>query len=226
MTYKREFTVNEKRLSLFTLAHELEKCAGDHAASLGVSSARLLEDDILWVLVKREVIINRLPEMGEKVIAETWPGKSRHGFYPRRFRFYDEKGELLLMAACKWVLMDAKTRELADHEAVRSLSPEKLENEQKLPASKVAFPEMDFVCEKTVTEDEIDMNGHLNNAYYLGWAEELLPEGFVPSEIWIEYLRELFVGEKIRLERKFEDGAWYIRGMCGDEVTFGTRIKK
>lgn len=225
MLFERKFRAGIGGLSMYDIAYQLQECAQGHVQELGLSSESLLEDNILWVLVKSEIHIKEMPADNEEITALTWPGKTRHGVYPRRFEFRGEDGRVLLTCATQWVLMDSVTREFSDHPAAKKLQGIKREGEQKMPASRIDFPELTHVAERKVTEDEIDINGHLNNCYYLGYADELLKEDFVPSEIWIQYDHEILEGETVEIKYEYADNCFYAMGVCSGTAAFYLRVK-
>lgn len=225
MIHTRKIAIEEEKLSLYTLARELESIAEEHATMLGVGGDVLLPQGITWVLIKREALIHEMPVKGQQVTIETWPGKTRHGFFPRRFRFIDEEGKLLIECACQWALMDINERTMITSKDF-DLTGTKREGEQKAPASKVVFPELTKSVERVVKAEEIDRNGHLNNAHYLRWIDQILPEGFSVSELWIEYSKEILEGEKVLLCYEIAEDAVFVKGIAGGEDAFRIRLKK
>lgn len=225
MIHTRTIIIEEEKLSLYTLARELEAAATEHADMLGVGGDVFRPQGITWVLIKREAIIHSHPVKGQTVTIETWPGKTRHGFFPRRFRLLDEEGNLLISCACQWAIMDIEERTMVTSKEY-DLVGIKREGEQKAPASKVVFPELTEMVKRTVQPEEIDSNGHLNNANYLNWIEELIPEDFTVSELWIEYAREIFAGEEVQIHYVAVDGALFATGIAESEDAFRIRLKK
>lgn len=226
MIFKREFTAEKDRLSLFEIAEQFQKSAEGHVEILGLESEKLMEDNILWVLIRSEIHIFGGVHRGERITVETWPGITRHSFYPRRFIFTGEDGRTILTCASMWALMDSETRKMSDHPKAKELVGIRREGEQKMPSTKKVFPELVHSMSRKVKSDEIDINGHLNNCCYLGYVEEIISDKFEPSEIWIEYIREVFEGETVEIKYTFEDDCFYGAGMCGDEPAFYVRAKK
>ena len=53
--------------------------------------------------------------------------------------------------------------------------------------------------EITVTKRDIDTNHHVNNAKYLEFFEEILPDNILPKEIEVHYRHQTILGEKLLL---------------------------
>ena len=53
--------------------------------------------------------------------------------------------------------------------------------------------------EITVTKRDIDTNHHVNNAKYLEFFEEILPENISPKEIEVQYRHQTILSEKLLL---------------------------
>ena len=111
-----------------------------------------------------------------------------------------------------WVLANAQTRRIANLRDIDILwtlpvrEPECRETIRRLVLPE-SLPEAGAW---TVTPEEIDDNGHLNNVVYVQHAQRFAP----PDTKWIEviYDRECFLGETLRLFAK--DGC--VRGVKSD----------
>ena len=76
----------------------------------------------------------------------------------------------------------------------------------------------------SVTPDQIDSNGHLNNVHYIRHAEALAPAGCTGLEIMFD--RECFAGETLRLEST-DCGSFFVRGVKENgEESFRARFWK
>ena len=76
--------------------------------------------------------------------------------------------------------MDQNTRTVAAQpEEMKILNPIVVRGEPNLPKLQRVFRLFtEISMQRTVSTEEIDYNGHLNNSKYLDWVEELLDSNF------------------------------------------------
>ena len=93
-------------LALPGIINYFQDCSIRHSDSLGVGMNRLKEQKKGWILSSWQIIVERYPQMGEKVKICTWP-TSFKGFYgTRNFVMEDESGARIAYANSIWVFMN------------------------------------------------------------------------------------------------------------------------
>ena len=199
-------------LKLPSLLGMMQEIAKDHAEALEIGSSVLMPQGLGWALAKLRLDIDRLPNYGERVYIKTWASTRNKIYTAREFLIYDDLGDKIASARSIWVLFDLKRR--------------RLERLDKLPtwtrdeefASDFEFGDMPespdmqsgFKSNFGVRKDDIDMNGHVNNARYLTWAFEHVPDDFYAShraksvELW--FLNEVFRGQRLDSVCQIEGG--------------------
>ena len=70
----------------------------------------------------------------------------------------------------------------------------------------------------TVSKIFLDSNGHVNNTYYILWAEDVLPEEYEIKEIKVDYRQSAFLGDTIRISSITEKDGWRIRFLNQDDT--------
>ena len=112
----------------------------------------------------------------------------------------------MVRAASNWTLLHLKNRSiLPPKKAGISVEPvvtgTELELEKHIPAAK-APPSL----QRAVLPEDIDANGHVNNAVYADWIEEYLTSPPIPvflspalRSISIQYRHELRLGDRIQI---------------------------
>jgi medium-chain acyl-[acyl-carrier-protein] hydrolase len=147
------------------------------------------------------VQISRLPIEGEAVTVETWPMPTTRVAYPRATVAYDAQGRELFRSTCLWVLMDIVNRNML----VPKKSGVNIEgilrgNELPTPGSLLPKP-LENRVERKVLFSDLDKNGHMNNARYLDWLQDLLPADFHKDhpmkEMVMCYINEALEGQKL-----------------------------
>ncbi|MBQ2896152.1 MAG: hypothetical protein IJE26_05540 [Oscillospiraceae bacterium] len=212
------------RMSAAAMTYHLQEAAAAHAEALDVGIPRLRKLGALWVVTRMGLEISRQPEQGETVYVETWPGKTRHVLFPRYYAITAENGETLARGAGVWMLIHPESRKMLFPEEIGLVLPDMSRgDEPALPDRRVRFPaELGGSGHHEVVESELDVNGHVNNVHYLRWAESLLPEGFAESHrlwsVWVEYRKEILLGQSVALHHAIEGDALFVQGTVeGDE---------
>lgn len=213
------------------LAHVMQGITEDHLNTFGISVDTLKAEGKIWVIGWNSIEINRMPKLGEVLQIRIWPCKKKSNMYVRKYTFYAANGEPLVSAASFFLLMDSVSRSLADaSEKMQNIPIVVVPGEPAAPRLILPFPKELLEQKKRVVQpEEIDFNGHLNNARYLNWAEELLKEVEGESvrlkNIWIQYLAELLEGEEVTMRYTCEDQVFYIKGYAGDKESFSVRME-
>ena len=188
------------RLKCSYLLGLAQEVAGDHSALLGADYA---STQLYWVITRQKVQITRLPAAGEKITLETWPMPTTRVAYPRSTIARDAEGNELFRSISLWVLMDPASRALVlPGKSGVTVDGLLRGSELAVPGSLVPKNFQNTAC-RTVCYTELDTNGHMNNARYLDWLEDLLPAAFhkthTPREFTICYQSEATEGETLDL---------------------------
>ena len=180
----------------------LQEVAGSHAERLGFSVNRLLSTGLTWVLSRSHVRFLRDPGVGEELTVRTWPSGRRglHAF--REYEVLDGAACLAAVGKGSWLLLNLESKGPVRIEKVVPAYPptarRAIEDDfDPLPALASAEYELPF----RVRIGDLDINQHVNNVVYAGWALETLPEEWQQryrlAEIEIAYRSEAFFGSRI-----------------------------
>lgn len=191
--------------------------AGVHSSHLSADWDTLAQKGLFWAVIRHRMEISRYPKAGETITVETWPMPTTRSSYPRAILALDEQGKEVFRLVSLWVLVDIHKR--------RMVLPEKsgievqgfLRGNELAEPAKILPQELKNVTRRTVTEEEIDRNGHMNNAKYLTWSLDLIPpEANIdkhPRELEICYLSESRLGQELILSWELsEDGILQVEG--------------
>ncbi len=189
-------------LRLLTILNYMQDIAGAHAAVLGVSVADLRPNGLTWVLSRIHLSVDRYPRAEDTVVVRTWPATRQGLFTCREFELFDAHGTGVARATTSWALLNIATRRpvrLEEHLPPYPLVPRRaLEDDfSSLPGfPEPATAEMDF----RVLRDNLDINHHVNNTVFAGWALEAVPDGIAAgalAELEIAFRAEALYGEAI-----------------------------
>lgn len=214
------------RVKSSVLLHQLEQIATTHYDALGLDRDLTTSHGCFWAVIRTELALCVPPPVERTLYLDTWSGRQSHGLFWRHYRLQDPEGTVYIRGVSVWVLMDIQTRTMSrDRSWVTEKGgvsqPDELKATLRSPALPTELPQRQ---DRTVERSDADFNGHLNNAEYLRWADDLLPEEFAvshrPAHLWIEYKKELPLGQTAVLQYLLEDGALYLRGTVEDKDSF------
>ena len=235
--YRQLITVEERdcdsagRMRAAAMTYCLQEAAAAHAEALDVGIPRLKKLGALWVVTRMGLQLRRQPARGENIYVQTWPGKTRHLLFPRYYAIESEHGETLARGAGVWMLIHPESRKMLFPEEIGLQVPDMSHgDEMPLPDRRVRFPErLDALSVHTADEGELDVNGHVNNVHYLRWAEALLPGDFAAAQglksIWVEYRKEITLGQQVELRHAIEGGALFVQGFVNGEEHYRLRFE-
>lgn len=159
------------------LLNYLQSIAGEHATLLGVAVADLRKSGHTWVLSRIHLAMERYPRGGNSVRIKTWLATRETLFTVRDFELYDMAGVLIGRATTSWAVLNLKSRRPVKLLNVLPMYP--LNPERALDDAFNALPVLEtseYELRLPVLRGDLDINRHVNNTVYAGWALETIPE--------------------------------------------------
>ena len=211
------------------LARIMQDATEAHMDEVGLGYLTLRNQGLLWFIVWTSIWIKTLPKQGQTCVVRTWPGEVKLGMYSRRYGFYTEAGEELLVASSLFMMIDEETRKMVPpNELPSELAEIVMEGQPILPKQRLKFPELPLAQNHTVPEYEIDKNGHVNNVYYLDWAYDLMNAEYMEKHplkfFWVQYSKELMLGDTVALQNMFQNNEFYVKGVTNGETSFMVKM--
>ena len=143
----------------------------------------------------------------EQVTAQTWACNERGASFGRSYRLM-RGDQVVAEAVAVWALVDVKNGTLLRVEDL----PFRYGADEALPLSpRFAFPKVPLTAAgvRTVLLEDVDCNGHLNNARYPDWLCNLIPAEKRVVGLQIHYVTEAPLGETLTLlGGEAEDGSY------------------
>ncbi len=176
-------------LSLSRAVHYMQDCSTFQSEELGVGVEHMKKIGRAWFLSAWQIEIRRRPKLMEEIVVGTWASgfKAMYGY--RNFVIRDGAGEDLVRAASTWVYMNVETgRPERVKKEIAAVYGEESPLEMEEVGRKIRVPEM--LTEYPafpVRRDQIDTNGHVNNARYVEMAEEWLPAASETGRLRVAY---------------------------------------
>ena len=212
------------KLKIQCLFDFLQDAASDHAEDLGCGWSMLEREQKLWVLSRIRVGISDLPGMGSTVTVKTWPSGFDKLFAIRQFLVRDAAGGELVRATSAWLLLDAvRMRPLRVQQSLSIELPENsgepcyFDTPEKLAELSAEVPREVF----PVRRSYIDVNLHLNNAFYAAFTADTLGERLGRdvdfADLQINFQHEALAGDRICCAaEENSDGSFLLDGRSQD----------
>ena len=211
--FEERFTVAPAGLTTGDLFRLMQKISGDHCRLIGYGEPVMEAKGIMWVIIRHSVSVNRWPGAGEELLAQTWPGPTRHGMCPRWYRVLDSAGTPVLSGCAVWSVVDRVSRKMVIPSAVGvEIEPLVTGLEGRRPAAPARLPATEH-ADYTVPHEVLDENGHMNNTRYYDLAEGLLGTlGRPLRSAAVEYIAEAREGDTLHLSWAREGSLCAISG--------------
>ena len=214
------------RLRPGALLELMQEMAGEHADLLGVGREKLLELNLVWVLTRLEVHMDRWPVFGDKLTIETFPLPNRRWFFPRAFIFRDASGHQIGCASSLWVLLDVTERRMVRPDPVLALMPDNSDLTPPLgmPSTVTECAGEARVFQYTPVYTDLDVNAHVNNTRYLDWCCNALGADTLSSyelaSFAINFNQEVLPEQPLRNELRQEGDRFSFSGFAGEARHF------
>ncbi|KAF5482082.1 hypothetical protein F2P56_002678 [Juglans regia] len=215
LVFRQNFSIRsyeigaDRTASIETLMNHLQETALNHVKSAGLlgdgfgSTPEMCKKNLIWVVTRMQVVVDRYPTWGDVVQVDTWVSPSGKNGMRRDWLLRDStSGETLTRASSVWVMMNKQTRRLSKippevrgeiEPYFTDTLPVVEEDSRKL--QKLDDNTADFVRTGLSPRwSDLDVNQHVNNVKYIGWILESAPlpilESYELSSMTLEYRRE------------------------------------
>ncbi|CAK8563336.1 unnamed protein product [Lathyrus sativus] len=199
----------DRTASIDTIMNHLQETALNHVKIVGLlgdgfgSTPEMCKKNLIWVVARMQVVVDRYPTWGDVVHVETWVSASGKNGMRRDWLLRDyNTGEVLTRASSVWVMMNKHTRKLSKipeevREEIGSFFVESApileEDDKKL--TKLDDSTADHIRSGLSPRwSDLDVNQHVNNVKYIGWILESAPQAILESHelcgMTMEYRRE------------------------------------
>ncbi len=192
-------TASDGCLSIPGLVNYFQDCCTFHSEEAGVGYLREREKRRLWMLSAWQIVIERLPAMGEQIQVQTWAYEFSGFWGMRNFRLLDGQGCAAAWANSVWVFADADTGKpvrIDEEEIAAYAVEEKLDMAyapRKISIPGEGEPGQSFL----VCPHHLDTNLHVNNGQYIQMARDYFPEDAAIHQIRVEYRSQARLNDRI-----------------------------
>ncbi len=214
----------------------MQEAATEASAAIGWGETRLRQSGHLWIV--RETDLEYLAPMkyGDTCEITTWVGDFRRVRSVRFYELRNQRGEMVARASTDWVYINLATGQPASIplDMIAAFAPPDLAavadvtDTLQLSTPRKKFPPAPppplgmFTQRRTAEWRDVDQAGHINNATYLNYMEEvgiqaakavgwsinrMRAEGFaiVARRVQIEYRLQAVLGEELTISTFLSD---------------------
>lgn len=159
------------RLRPQTLFAYLLNSAWNHAKGTGYGYEELSARNLMWVLIKMQLIIKRQPKWGDQVAIETWGKRIERLYALRDFAVSSASGEKMISATSSWMVLDKTSgRPRRFHQKTDGFPWQPGREEIETHLQKVEeLQSGKQIAHFRVQFSDIDVNRHVNSTKYLQW---------------------------------------------------------
>jgi acyl-ACP thioesterase len=192
------------RLTLARTFDYFQEVAINHAEDLGVGRSTMAESRHVWILSRSSVLMEKRPIFHEKITIRSWPRGWEKLFAKRDYDIQDMAGNVLVRGRSGWLIVDSETHRPLRPQLIVDTLPENkgcdaLNKIVTLNSREHLMP----AGERISCYSDIDYNGHVNNARYVQWLQDVTdPDVFVKADsmrLDINYIRETRLNETVEL---------------------------
>ena len=212
------------------LLRYVEQVSADHARTFGMTDQFFKNHGVAFLVGKQALKFDRVPQRAEKLTLLTRAEASRRGSVKRITTVTDAEGKQVAMVDCRWIVVSlAENRILREPGwTVDGFWNETVEGELPLQLHKCREG-LTSAGEWTVRYSQCDLNGHLNNAFYLDLVCDALPLDVVRKGpvtfASINYHREVPMGETVEVFYAPSAEGWYIIGKHNGQTSFESYLE-
>lgn len=192
----------------------LSDMAGVHSS---IKKDKLNGTNFRWILSSYNVKILKKPVFNSIITIKTWSVNYSVASAVREFEVYDESGNILMFATSTWVLVDITSKRIV------LLTDDIMEPYGKDPhhtnfsgekTRLIAPVEFNYKKELLITEHYIDFNNHVNNSYYVMFADNFIKENYEDNlkdySFMVSFKKEIKEGDKVIICAKKDDNGYTI----------------
>ncbi len=178
-----------------------QEAAALDAQSFQFGWENIQQNRLGWVLTHMQIEFLQTDIQRQPVKIRTWHAFSEKILSRREFEFLTLDNQPIARGASWWLLMDIDKRRItkspAELLALNPAEPTYLVQEENFkrtaPEGAASLPDV-HICTR---QEDLDLNGHVNNTHYAAWALESAPQGKRLKKLLINFKNECLAGENL-----------------------------
>ena len=207
----------------------VEQAAADHARAYGMDDAFFKAHHTAFLVGKQAAQITRMPLRAEKLTFVTACEPCKKGSMKRLTRILDEAGKECALIDSRWIMVDTDRECILRQPSWHTPGYWNEDLEGELPQLVHKCKELTPAGSWTASYSLCDLNGHINNAYYLDLACDALPPEVLQAGpvtfAAVNYHREIPMGDTVELLYAPSEEGWYVQGRHDGRTSFECYLK-
>ncbi|MGL5259621.1 MAG: acyl-[acyl-carrier-protein] thioesterase [Lachnospiraceae bacterium] len=211
-------TNHKGKLFIESIVDYFQDCSTFQSEDVGVGISYLNTFSGAWILSSWQIIINRLPQLGEYIEVGTIPYDIKGFLGSRNYIMKDEDGQVLACANSLWVLMDM-SKNIPIKASWEIISAYELEEKLQMEYAprKIIVPNEGEIQEIIqVKSYHLDCNGHVNNGQYIRIGMEYMENTECIRQIRVEYKMQAKLNDYI-VPVIYKDENKVVISLCNEE---------
>lgn len=218
------------RVKIHSLFDIFQDVAGNHAAMLNIGYENLKKKNLIWVLRSQYMRIKGNIPYNEEITLRTWPKVRGRADFIRYYEIETTCGDIVCEGISKWVVINYETRKIdraSDINYNGELYSKTLFDDYDRIRTNIPHTK-EFIESYRVRNDDLDHNGHMNNAIYpkIIYNMVKLSKNFRIRGMQIDYLHEALLDDKIDVYYFNENENKYFVGYVNLEEVFIARVEE
>lgn len=230
--FKQKFVVTSNdidgnlEIKLSSLTRYMQQVATDHANKIKFGHIELSKRGLMWVIIRMQMKIDRLPRLDEEFTISTHPGKDNGFLFFRHFQIYDKNNKLIATSSSSWVVLNYETRKIVLKPFDKKIPEET--SKLDLPDPEKVVGEASLLADTRIARySEVDMNGHINNTRYVDYIQDAKGTTFFKqnriSSILINFDKEIKEGDVVKVFSN-KSNPEIIHGKVDDKDSFSAKV--
>lgn len=194
-------------LKITSLLDLLQNTAWSHYTEFEKKYGKILSDNLIWVITKLKIKIEKIPVWNEIIKITTWAPFTEKFFAYRNFEIKDIDDNVIGKSSFSWVIIDIKSKKpVLPENFIKTWHFYKTDLFFNLRGKIENIKEPDFKKTLNVSYSDIDVNNHTNNVKYIQWIldsidYEILLKNEI-KELEANFISESKVKEELSVETK------------------------
>ncbi|MDY2839089.1 MAG: thioesterase [Treponema sp.] len=187
--------------------------AGEDFSMRNMDWPFLQSKGIVLIVSRISFHVCKMPVADQLITLKTWESAAMGPLCTRNYEIFDSvTNEPLIKGQSLWTILDLNNKKIipAKNYTYRPI-PVNTVNFEGLKCGKIPAPEtMESLGSRKIVFSDLDSNGHTNNAKYINFAIDALPEEFQRKQIKdmrLNYSKEAMLGQILELKGHYDSEA-------------------
>ena len=206
-------------LSPWSVVRLFQEIAGLHSQTHSIGFSELIKQGRAWVICRAYYRFDRLPHEAEPITIKTWSRGTDGLFAFRDSQILDAGNNPIVASTTYWAIMELSSRHVMRmHNFMDSFKYYEGFATDRQHLDRLRLPkdagELEQVAQFDVLPSMLDHTNHVNNAEYVRWIFDTLPQGTnipTPYRLCLEYQQETQPGEQVAIHRLHTVDGTYFR---------------